>query len=59
LSVTDSGMGTWTYTPDSLNRLNTATATAGPFPGLTLTETYDVFGTNAYRASATGVSVDV
>ncbi len=42
--VTDSLMGTWTYTPDALNRLSTAVASAGMYAGLTLTESYDVYG---------------
>ena len=44
VNLTDSEMGTWTYTPDALNRLITATSTAGTYMGLTLTETYDAYG---------------
>ena len=44
VNLTDSLLGTWTYTPDNLDRLSTATATAGTYNGLTLTETYDAFG---------------
>ena len=44
VNLTDSEMGTWTYTPDALNRLITATASAGTYMGLTLTESYDPYG---------------
>lgn len=44
VGLTDTQMGTWTYTPDALNRLYTAKATAGLYVGLTLTENYDVYG---------------
>ena len=43
-TLTDSQMGTWGYIYDPLNRLSTATATAGVYAGLTLTEAYDSFG---------------
>lgn len=49
----DTEMGTWNYTPDALNRLSTASATAGPYNGLTLTEEYDSFG-NRLNQTATG-----
>ena len=49
----DTEMGTWNYTPDALNRLSTASATAGPYSGLTLTEGYDSFG-NRLGQTASG-----
>jgi hypothetical protein len=44
VNLTDSLLGTWTYTPDNLDRLTTAVATAGTYNGLTLTESYDAYG---------------
>jgi RHS repeat-associated protein len=52
-SVADSQVGTWSYTPDALNRLVTATSSAGTYAGLTLTEAYDAFG-NRKSQTASG-----
>ena len=44
LAMTDSVMGTWTYTYDDFNRLTSGTATAGVDDGLALGWTYDRYG---------------
>src|SRR5665213_375007 len=43
-TLTDSLMGTWSYTTDTLNQLSTAVSSAGTYAGLTLTESYDAYG---------------
>ena len=43
-SVSDSVMGSWSYTPDDLNRLSSATATAGAYASVGLIWAYDGFG---------------
>ncbi|HEY6448719.1 MAG TPA: RHS repeat-associated core domain-containing protein [Acidobacteriaceae bacterium] len=43
-------MGTWTYTPDDLNRLEFGTATAGTFSGQSACWAYDSFGNRTDQA---------
>jgi RHS repeat-associated protein len=51
--MTDSVMGTWSYTYDDFNRLMSGSATAGVDNGLTLGWTYDRYG-NRWAQNATG-----
>jgi len=44
LTYSDSVMGTWSMQYDSLNRLESGTASTGTYQGLTLTWDYDSFG---------------
>jgi RHS repeat-associated protein len=44
LNYSDNVNGTWTMTYDSLNRLQSASATAGPYQSLGLSISYDSFG---------------
>ncbi|HSY36319.1 MAG TPA: RHS repeat-associated core domain-containing protein [Acidobacteriaceae bacterium] len=53
VSMTDSVMGTWTYTYDDHNRLVTGDATAGSFSGLDLSWNYDQYG-NRWNQNASG-----
>ena len=53
LAMTDSVMGTWSYSYDDFNRLTSGTATAGVDNGLTLGWTYDRYG-NRWAQNATG-----
>ena len=50
LTMTDYVMGSWTYTYDDMNRLASATATAGVDNGLTLGWTYDRYGNRWARS---------
>jgi RHS repeat-associated protein len=53
LSMSDSVMGTWSYSYDDFNRLTSGSATAGVDNGLTLGWTYDRYG-NRWAQNATG-----
>jgi len=53
LQMTDSVMGSWTYTYDAMNRLTSGTATGGADDGLTLSWAYDRYG-NRWSQTATG-----
>ncbi len=53
LSMTDSVMGTWSYSYDDFNRLTNGTATAGVDDGLALGWTYDRYG-NRWEQTASG-----
>ena len=53
LAMTDSVMGTWSYSYDDFNRLTSGSATAGADNGLTLGWTYDRYG-NRWAQNATG-----
>lgn len=53
LSMTDSVMGTWSYSYDDFNRLTNGSATAGADSGLSLGWTYDRYG-NRWSQTATG-----
>ncbi len=63
LEMTDSVMGSWTYTYDDFNQLTSGTASAGVDAGLDLGWTYDRYGNllydgrNTYAYDAEGVSV--
>lgn len=50
--VSDSVMGTWSYTPDTLNRLKTANASSGQYSTAALTWTYDGFGSRIGQATS-------
>jgi RHS repeat-associated protein len=45
-------MGTWTYGYDTLNRLASGTATAGPFSGQSACWAYDAFGNRTDQATS-------
>jgi len=49
LAMTDSVMGSWTYTYDAMNRLTSGTATGGADDGLTLSWAYDRYGNRGPR----------
>jgi RHS repeat-associated protein len=51
--MTDSVMGTWSYTYDDFNRLTNGTANAGVDDGLALSWTYDRYG-NRWAQNASG-----
>jgi RHS repeat-associated protein len=53
MNYSDSVNGTWSMTYDSLNRLQSANATNGPFQSLSLSMTYDSFG-NRLTQTPTG-----
>jgi len=44
LSYTDSVMGSWSYTYDTLNRLTGGSTSSGPYAGLQMSWNYDAFG---------------
>jgi len=52
LNYTDDVNGTWAMTYDQLNRLQSASATAGPYQGLNLSTSYDSFGNRKTQTSA-------
>jgi hypothetical protein len=51
--MTDSVMGTWTYSYDDFNRLTSGTAAAGADDGLVLVWSYDRYG-NRWTQTASG-----
>jgi RHS repeat-associated protein len=53
LQMTDSVMGTWSYTYDDFNRLTSGTATGGKDVGLLLTWEYDRYGNRWSQTAST------
>jgi len=51
-SSADSVNGTWTYGYDEFNRLKTASASSGPFNGLTVSWGYDRYGNRLSQAGS-------